>query len=505
MKHVLETINSWDGKRKTALAVLMIVSIAAVVLLIAWAGSPDFQVLYSNLEMEDAGLIVQKLQEMKVPYKTDSTSILVPADRIYELRLQLAGMGLPRGGGIGYEIFDKTGLGTTEFVQKVNLKRALQGELARTIRSLREVADCRVHLSMPERSIFTSRDETPKASVLLKLRPGVTLSRSQIQGIVHLVAGSIESLSPDNVTVVDNRGNVLTSSDDGAVSLNNSQLDYQRSLERDIEERVTNILEPVVGKDKVKAKASVSVDFTRVEQTLETYDPDGQVVRSKQKLVEQKGGTTTGGIPGVQTNLPNRGTGSTVAGGSGMQRRSETVNYEISKTVSHVVKPSGVIKRLTVAVLVDGTYTKDEESGEPRYVPRSEEELKSYEEIVKQAIGYSEERADEVKVINMAFQASPEFNNEPPQRDYMKYVMPAARYGTILVISLLLFLFVVRPLLSSLKQAPPARRPAPQALTPELGGKEPPRELPVGDEILEWARNNPKQAATLIKKWTGDE
>jgi len=502
MANLLDTVSKWDTKRKVILSILLVLAIASIVLLVAWAQMPDYQVLYSNLQAEDAGLMVQKLKEMKVPYKTTSAGILVPSDRVYELRLRLAAMGLPQGGGVGYEIFDKTGLGTTEFVQKVNLKRALQGELSRTIRSLQEVSDCRVHLSIPERSIFSSTDEKPKASVLLKLRPGVTLSRSQIQGIVHLVAGSVESLTPNNVTIVDNRGNVLTTEEDETLLLSNTQREYQRGLERDIEKRVISIIEPVVGKDKVKAKASVSIDFTRIEETQETYDPDGQVVRSQQKLTEQKTGGMVAGVPGVQSNLPNRQAGGAASNKTGLRKQTETVNYEISKTVSHIIKPTGTIKRLTVAVLVDGTYLKDEKSGRMKYVPRSEEDLKSYEEIIKKAVGYSKERGDEVKVINMAFNAQPE-PVETQQADYTKYIIPAARYGTILILSVLVFLFLIRPLIAYLRQqsVPPASSTS-QALTPELEGTPAPKEIP-RDEIVEWARNNPQQAATLIKKWTG--
>ncbi len=505
MANILDAVNKWDTKRKITLSILLVLAIASVVLLITWAQKPDYQVLYSNLQAEDAGLMVQKLKEMKVPYKTTPTGILVPSDKVYELRIQLAAMGLPQGGGMGYEIFDKTGLGTTEFVQKVNLKRALQGELSRTIRSLQEVSDCRVHLSMPERSIFTSTDEQPKASVLLKLRPGVTLSRSQIRGIVHLVSGSVESLTPNNVTIVDNRGNVLTTEEDESLQLNNTQRDYQKGLEMDMEKRIISIIEPVVGKDKVKAKASVSIDFTRTEETQETYDPDGQVVRSQQKLTEQKTGGMVAGVPGVQSNLPNKRVGRSAANKSGLRKQTETVNYEISKTVSHVIKPTGTIKRLTVAVLVDGTYLKDEKSGKMKYVARTEEDLKSYEEIIKKAIGYSEERGDEVKVINMAFHAQPEVIETPEQVDYTRYIIPAARYGTILILSILVLLFLIRPLLAYLKQqtTPPPSSPS-QTLTPELEGNPAPREIP-RDEIVEWARNNPQQAATLIKKWTGDK
>ncbi|HEC97815.1 MAG TPA: hypothetical protein ENI58_06630, partial [Nitrospirae bacterium] len=211
------------------------------------------------------------------------------------------------------------------------------------------------------------------------------------------------------------------------------------------------------------------------------------------------------GVPGVQSNLPGKRTGRSAANKAGLRKQTETVNYEISKTVSHVIKPTGTIKRLTVAVLVDGTYLKDKKSGEMKYVPRTEEDLKSYEEIIKKAIGYSEERGDEVKIVNMAFHTQPEVVETPEQMDYTRYIIPAARYGTILILSILVLLFLIRPLFAYLKHqsAPPASSTS-QTLTPELEGKPAPREIP-RDEIAEWARNNTQQAATLIKKWTGNE
>ncbi len=505
LKGIIETIGRMETKRKALLFSLLVASIATLVLLLTWARTPEYEVLYSHLQPEDAGLIIEKLKEMKVPYRTTATGILVPAERLYDLRLQLAATGLPRGGSVGYEIFDSTGFGTTEFVQKVNLRRALQGELARTIRSLQEVTDTRVHLSIPERSIFTASAEKPKASVLLKLRPGARLTRTQIQGIVHLVSSSVEGLSPENVTVVDSKGNVLTVKEKETAELTGTQIDYQRRLERDIERRAVGILEPVVGREKVKAKASVVVDFTRVEQTRESYDPDGQVVRSEQKHLEEgPGGAGGGGIPGVKSNLPGGKKTTVSSAGSGVKKLSETINYEISKTVSHVVRATGVVKRMTLAVLVDGTYIKDDKTGEMKYVPRSDEDLNSYEELVKRAIGYSEERGDAVRVVNMRFhppeeEAVPE---ETPGWDYTRYIPLGVRYGTILTIAVLAVLFLIRPLVSYLRQQPSrVGTSKTQVLTPELEARPAPKEITQKDDIIEWAKDNPQQAAMLIQKW----
>ena len=508
MKNIVDNIKGWDTKKKLVFITLAVIAISAVILLITWAQAPTYQVLYTNLQPQDAGAIVAKLQEMKIPYKTNATSILVPAEKVYDLRLQLASMGLPRGGGVGFEIFDKVGFGTTEFVQKINLKRALQGELARTIRSLQEVQDCRVHLSIPERSIFVTEQEPASASVLLKLYPGVRLSKKQIVGITHLVASAVEGLEPENVTVIDDRGNVLTAKEDGVAMLTTSQLEYQRAIEKDLEKRVISILEPVVGKGKVRAKARVNIDFTKVEETKEVFDPDGQVVRSEQKLIEQKNTPSPQGVPGVQSNLPGKSTTRAGVSSSGSVKQTQTINYEISKVVSHVVSPVGQIKRISIAVLVDGKYIKDK-SGKEKYVPRSEEEITNYEELIKKAVGFSEDRGDEIKVLNMPFKIENEELPAPQGRNYSKYIIPAARYGTILILSILAFFFIIRPLLSYLK-AQPKRMPTTETTqtavaAQELEGAKAVKRLPPADEVVEWARNNPQVAANIIRKWMEED
>ncbi|GBE33838.1 flagellar M-ring protein [bacterium BMS3Bbin06] len=508
LKSGLERIQQWDMKRKTVSLALLVISLASIVLLISWANMPDYQVLFSNLQPDDSGLIIQKLKGMKVPFKVTASGILVPSEKVYELRLELAGMGLPQGGGVGYEVFDRTGLGTTEFVQKVNLRRALQGELVRTIKSLQEVSDCRVHLTIPDRSIFMESDNKPKASVLLKLRPGVSLSRMQVQGIVHLVSSSVDGLRAENITVIDQKGNILTTREDPLSALNNTQTEYRQGLEREIEKRVLNILEPVVGKNNVKARASVTVDFTRKEETLEQYDPDGQVVRSRRKLTEHKLTASQGGVPGVQSNLPGKKKRTRRKDRGSITKESETVNYEVSKVVSHIVRPTGSIKRMTVAVLVNGEYVKDKKDGTPKYVARTEEDLRKYGDIVRRAVGFSGERGDEIKVLNMPFKQEEAVTEEAAGIDFSRYILPAARYGTIVLLALLGIIFLVRPLMRYLREQPVLPRPAQsrsQSPASEIEGDIHRPALSKNDGVLEWAEKNPEQAASLIRKWVEEE
>ncbi|HMK64910.1 MAG TPA: flagellar basal-body MS-ring/collar protein FliF, partial [Thermodesulfobacteriota bacterium] len=268
MNGIIENIASWPTKKKISALILIGGTIISLLLVFSWAQRPTYQTLFSNVGEADSGMIIQKLKEMKVPYQVEGTGILVPSDKVYELRLQLAAQGLPQGGGVGFEIFDKTNFGTSDFVQKLNFRRAIQGELSRTIQSLSEIETCRVHLAVPERSVFVEKESKASASVMVKLKPGRTLAQSQVQGIVHLVSSSVEGLSPEEVTVIDNRGGMLTRpTQEGSANLNNNQLELQRSYEKEIESRVVNILEPITGRNKVRAKVFASLDFTKTEKT----------------------------------------------------------------------------------------------------------------------------------------------------------------------------------------------------------------------------------------------
>lgn len=501
-------IKGMPPKKIVGLFCAAVLSIAMVVLAVTWSQREDYQVLFSNLSEADAGQVVQKLKDLKVPYRVEAGGVQVPSGSVYDTRLQLAAQGLPQGGGVGFELFDKTTFGTTEFVQKLNYKRALQGELARTVMALGEVEQCRVHLAIPEKKLFVREGgtERPSASVLVKLRTGRSLSPAQVDGIIHLVGSSVEGLTPQDVTVVDNKGTVLTKGSADPSGLSTAQFDHQSGFARELEAKIVGILEPVAGRGKVRAKVTAALDFSRNETTEEKYDPEGQVVRSEQKSTEKSGAGGSGGVPGVASNLPGRTAAAAALAQAQSDRQSQTVNYEITKVTTRTVNSPGSIKRLSAAVLVDGTYVAQQGSKELKYTARSEDEIRRYEELVREAIGYTKERGDEVRIVNMPFEIAKEEQMPEEKKSYVAVVAPAARYAAPLVALSLFFLFVVRPLIRSISATPPAPAPGSAQLpypqvVPGLERGMTPRELPVREQVVEWARKNPQDAAGVIKSW----
>ncbi|MCG6550870.1 MAG: flagellar M-ring protein FliF [Candidatus Magnetominusculus sp. LBB02] len=535
MANTIETIKNWSNRKKIAISLSLVLGIAAIVLLFSWSQLPNYSVLFSNLSEGDAGKIVEKLQQLKVPYQVTSNSIMVPMEKVYDLRLQLAAQGLPQGGGIGFEVFDKTDFQATDFVQKLNYKRALEGELARTIMALAEVDRARVHLAMPEKSLFVKDKQQPTASILIALKSAKSLTQDQIQGIVHLVSSSIEGLNPNDVTIVDSSGNMLTRKVDEMMGLTSTELDYQRKYEKDVEQGIRDILEPVVGKNKVKVKVHTELDFSRSEKTEETYDPDGAVVRSQQTTTEDSTSASPAGVVGVQSNLPAKTATQSSGGQRESKKKSETINNEISKTVNHVIAPYGTLKKLTAAVLVDGVYAMKPDSKDPNdvvYTPHKEEELKQYESLVKKAIGFTETRGDDVTVINMPFEPLPKEEALPEVKksigEYIKDGVVVTKYLAPVLLALMFIAFVVRPVVKSLvietrpavKEVAFARggmaadtgheaaKKAQQSK--EAGGvKMPPTdEATIRREMSgwsDWVKENPAQAATMIKEWMAKE
>ena len=506
------------GKR-LGLLVALAAGVAALVSVTLWTQQPDMQVLFANLAPEDAGAIVEKLKEAKVPYEIGGSgaSILVPSAQVHDLRLQMAGQGLPHGGGVGFEIFDRTTLGMSEFVQKLNYRRALQGELARTIAQMPDVARARVHLAVPERRLFSAEHDRPRASVVLSLRGSNALSRGQIQGIVHLVASSVEGLQPRDVTVVDGNGRLLSEGNnggDGPTRLTGSQLDYQRTLEKDIETRIQTMLERIVGNNKAVVRVSSVLDLRQVEMTEERYDPNGQVARSEQRTQEKTNGSNgvTGGVPGVASNVPPSQVQEPVqASSTNTANKNEVINYEISRTVAKIIEPTGTIKQLSVAVLVDGNYEPVKDGGAVdavrKYVPRPEAEMKQIEEIVKKAMGYSSERQDQVEVVNVQFGFEGEIGTGSATAvedtpSLLKTYAPYIRYGVGAGLFLLILLFVVRPLVTALTT------PSPGSSMQERAGGSSATVLSQSEtpslqqsQVLDLARNNPESTAVVVKQW----
>ena len=509
--------------RRIAILVVLAAAIAGLAAVGLWTQQPDMQLLFANLAPDDAGAIVEKLKELKVPYEVGAggTTVLVPSAQVYELRLQLASQGLPHGSGIGYEIFDRTNIGQSEFVQKLNYRRAQQGELARTIAQMPDVQRARVHLAVPERRLFATQQERPRAAVVLSLKRDNALSKTQIQGIVHLVANSVEGLKAEDVTVVDGHGRLLSdTSGEGVAHLSSTQLEYQRNLEKDTETRITSMLERIVGANKAVVRVSSVLDFRQVEHTEEKFDPNGQVVRSEQRNQERANGTNgiAGGVPGVASNVPEGESPEPPQSSSqNSQTKAETLNYEISRTVSRIVEPVGTIKKLSVAVLVDGTYeaapppADGQPAPKPKYTARSEEEMRKIIDIVKKAMGFSQERGDEVQVENVAFGFEGEEGPGTSVQAESKLTAwaPYIRYGVGGVMFLLVLLFVVRPLVGMLTTAPPP--PGVTAGATAIGGSD---ALALGGagqfqalpgpqpaEIADLARSNPQSAAMVVKKW----
>lgn len=372
-------------------------------------------VLFTGLDEADAGEIAAKLKEQRVPYAlaASGTAIRVPEARVHELRLELARAGLPKGGGVGFELLDRPTWGQSDFVQQKNYARALQGELERTIASMASVAKARVHLVLPERKLFREDDDKPSASIVVRLRPGRALGEGQATGIVHLVAASVPGLTMDHITLVDDSGNLLV----GRGGANDEGLDYRRALERGLEQKVQGILERALGPAKSSVKISADLDFSRVERTEETFDPERPVLRSEHASAENQNRATptTLGVAGARSNLASTA-GATQApeassqpSTTSSQKTATTRNFEINKVTSRTVLAPARVLRLDAAVLVDGAYG---ERGE--FSPLPKEQLEALEAVIKRAMGYDEKRGDELALRCVPFFSSPETAVEPP-------------------------------------------------------------------------------------------
>jgi flagellar M-ring protein FliF len=487
--------------RRVTVAAVGLASMAAVLGLAWWVERPLYRPLFTNLSEQDAGAIVEALKAEKVPFQLEDggRAVLVPAERLYELRLSLAGRGLPEGGGVGFELFDRQTLGQTDFLQRLNYQRALQGELGRTIAQLGGVESARVHVAIPERSLFVAEDRRPSASVVVRLAPGRALSRAQIDGIVHLVASSIEGLQTEGVTVVDEAGRMLTPDRNmrDTTGASSAVLEYQSTVERQLAERVEGMLAAVVGRDKAIARVAATLDFARVERTEESWDPDRTAVRTQRTTREETTGPRLGGgTPGVQANLTND-TNPVEANGPGSSRRDESQSYEISKVVSHTVAPVGAVKQLSVAVLIDGTYA--EEGGKRVFKPRPQEELDRMRELVKSAVGFSEARGDKIEISSVAFQTEPMPEGEGMLAGLGRW---APAVGTRLLgvaFAAAMLLWVVRPIILGLGARGGVARPAGTFIGTVSGVV--PATAELTRENLQITQQNPARAAQLVREW----
>lgn len=452
--------------RQLGLMVGLAASVALGVAVVLWSQTPNYKLLYANLSDKDASLVMDALQKSKIVYKLDesSGSVLVQASQVHEARLNLAAQGLPKGTGAGFEMLEeKQGFGVSEFREKALYNRALEGELARTIASLSNIQTARIHLALPKQSAFVRNRQKPSASVMVSLFPGRNLESGQVDSIIHLVTSSVPDLDASRVTVIDQKGRLLSSrnmSQDFA--LTSSQFEYSQRLQDIYAKRIEDILTPIIGPGGVRAQVVADLDFTRTEQTQETYNPERSVVRSEQVVEERSSRASQAeGVPGALSNRPpvtaatpdqTAGAGKETSGMNNSSRRS-TLNYELDKTISHTRVASGAIRRLSVAVVVDNKQGLDE-AGEVVRTALTEEELARITGLVKDAVGFSSDRGDTINIINTAFSVPPQPEPLPEVPLWEQaWVWDVAKQGLGVVIALMLGFGVLRPVLRSLAKA----------------------------------------------------
>jgi len=540
-------VQSPTGKK-----LLAAIGAAAVMAIMAgvwmWSQKTEYKVLFSNFTDKDGGAIVASLQQLNVPYKyaDGGVAILVPAEQVHDVRLKLAAQGLPKGGGVGFELMENQKLGVSQFHEQVNFQRALEGEMARSIQSIAAVQTARVHLAMPKNTVFVREQQKPTASVLLNLHPGRTLDQQQVSAIVHLVASSVPDLPAKNVTVVDQDGSLLSNNDKQANSnvLDATQLKYVQDLQQGIARRIESIVTPIVGANNVRAEATADVDFSRVEQAAETYKPNGKPddasIRSQQSSeASGPGGAGVGGVPGALSNQPQANATAPIngqpapAGSAAVPaapapipsvRRDSTVNYEVDKTIRYTQQPMGGLRRLSVAVVVN-YRTVQGKNGKPETRALTDAEKTQITDLIKEAMGFSKERGDSLNVLNSPF-IPPE---QPPSvelpvwknPEYIAMAKEGGRYLLLAAVLLYLYFGVLRPLLRKVSP-PPAPPPALEdagADAPALGDEsdedgavvqlssaEPlePKQRSYLDNLEAaklLAREDPRMVANIVKNW----
>lgn len=505
-----------------------------------WTQQPEYRVLFSNFSDRDGGAIVASLQQLNIPYKfaEGGGAILVPSNQVYDARLKLASQGLPKGGNVGFEIMENQKLGVSQFLEQVNYQRALEGELASSIQSLAAVQAARVHLALPKASVFMRDQQKPTASVLLNLSPGRSLDEQQVSAIVHLVASSVPELSAKNVTVVDQAGDLLSSSEKmaGTNGLDPAQLKYVQELQRNIATRVESIIAPIVGANNVRAEATADVDFSHSEQAAETYKPNQPpneaAVRSLQTSETASGSPNNpSGIPGALTNQPPApatapinappaaaGATAATASAAGNTHKDSTVNYEVDKTIRYVQQPMGGLKRLSVAVVVN--YKREvDKAGKVTLRPLAEDEKTQITNLVKEAMGYSKDRGDTLNVVNSAF-AGPDnvveavpFWKRPDT--LIEMAKEAGKWLLFAIVAAWVYFTFIRPMVRKLKKniEPGAHEHAAGRDEDTIVDLTPHEVEPMGnasrtyqdnlDAAKDLARQDPKVVANIVKAWVG--
>ena len=513
-------------------------SIAFGVVIVMWSQQPNYVMLYGGLSDQDSLDVTNALDRSGIPYKISSGSgtILVPGDRVHEARMNLAGQGLPKETATGYELLDKDqGFGVSQFMENARYQRALEGELAKTISSMSNVQSARVHLAIPKQSEFVRDRKEPSASIMLNAYGGRPIRDGQVAAIVHLVASSVSNLSPDKITIVDQSGKLLTSqTSSDSLRLTATQFDYRKKVEDYYTKRIEDILSPILGSGGVRAQVSADIDFNQTEQTQESYNPDLPAVRSEQTYEDHSNGSSTAtGVPGALSNQPpgaknganpqgQNGNGGSQAGGDTVRR--VTRNYELDKTISHTNYQTGLIRKLSIAVVADD-HQKVDDNGNVEHTPLTEAELARITSVVKEAVGFNAERGDSVNVINASFAQPPALEAPPETPFYQKpWVWDVAKQVGAGIGVILLIFGVFRPLLRSLvdKAPPPGTMvmarggggdlPAPGGMAMNGQQMQTQGQLPGPNNyeqqlgaIKGMATQDPKRVAQVVKNWVSTD
>lgn len=545
----LQTFREMSVGRQIALLGMLAGGLVAVVAILFWTLKPTYVPLFSQLEAAEAAEVMEVLTKLGVPYRVDNSSgrIEIPQQRVAETRLLLAGQGLPKQADIGFELLQQeSGFGTSRLIEGARHQRAIEGELGRSIAALEPVDQARVHIAKAERSVFVRERVPPSASVVIHLKGNRELTEQQVGAIVHLVSSSVPELTPERVTVVDQAGRLLTS--DGKERedrLAIDQLDYAHRVESRYVERVQTLLGPIVGRDRLRVQVVADLDFSRVERTQESYDPDRTAIRSEQLNEEERIGADplAGGIPGALTNQPPAGgvVGQQQAPGNATvpssRSQQATRNYEVDRTIAHVKETPGGVRRITAAVVVD-YVDQVNEAGEPVRVPRSEAEMDTIRSLVREAIGFSEARGDSLQVGSASFVPEPDEAAEPIWTQ--PWFLELVKIVGGLLLALIVMLAVVKPVLSQLMPKPPEPE-APEedaetrALTDEseregaegeegeegedivslthepssiaalMGPKGPDRQQLDLEAVREMVREDPKRVVQVMKQWLAQD
>jgi len=518
--------------RQVGLLVGLAASIALGVYVVLWSRTPDYSVLYHQVSARDAGEIANVLQQQNIKFKvnTDNGLIMVDSSKVHQARMVLAAQDLPHSANNGFDLIEKDqGFGTSDFIQNARYQRALEGELARTIMAISAVQNARVHLALPKESAFLADKRKPSASVFVDLAAGRHLRDEQVSAIVHLVASSVPNMDSGAVTLVDNNGNLLSNTNpNSGIGLSTRQLEYKHRVEIELASNVENILSPIVGSSKVRAQVVASMDFTQLEMTKESFDPDSPAVRSEQRVEERsQGGATTGGVPGALSNQPpgaatapqqaNNASTTTATNGNQKSQVRLTVNNELDRSIVHRRQSPGAIKRLSVAVVVDHKMAKNDK-GELVSTAYTQDELNRFTTLVKEAVGFDAIRGDSVNVINEEFSAPPPMEAVPPTSFFDKpWVWDVGKQVLGGLLAALVLFGVLRPVMRNLASVPAQKHGAVGAGNDELEEdqvtftNERGQRIPKPNEYasdLEMAKamviQEPKRVAQVVKQWVSE-